>query len=383
MKRLTAISGFILIVLLMPMHAQNQKGWNLETNLMRLTVDFNQHMLSEYMAYVTATFDSSGFSIIDRGKDRNKKVFLRLPNKTVVMPGISYTWDIWKAGVRAWYFNSFDQEYGQITTPTPVKNKDGSRTFYRGTIFAWDHYLGALTNTLEESGWGDIDWQTKNSLTLWTTETYIAQTLSKRFEMRIGIKVADIVNKQTIEQKHWAYVNPYFQYIWNNRVTLSQTAKSHTLVMGPYAGLALNTKYVQALIQGAPLFTPPHKKYWAHIYGHWDDIDDIDLSLIKTDSLYYIMYYDGDFPFSAKVRKLIPAGEINLKLTYPIQYKNMVIRFGVGFFGSVFLNVPIAPIWQVPGRWTWRETTHWKMREKDLKFYGWTINLSIHWKGGK
>ncbi|MDA2921978.1 hypothetical protein MYX07_01790 [Patescibacteria group bacterium AH-259-L07] len=381
MKKLTAISGLILIVLLTPMHAQNQKGWNVEANLMHLTTDFNQHMLSECMAYLTADFDSLGFHVIENDRDCDK-VFLNLPTKTIIMSEISYAWDLWRIGVRAWYFNSFDEELDQITTPTPVENKDGSITFYRGVIFIWLHHLGALANTLEESGWSDIDWQTKNSLTLWTAETYIAQTLSKQYEMRIGIKVADIVNKQTIETKQWAYVNPYYQYIWDNRVTLSQKAEARTLVIGPYVGFILNTKYVQALIQGAPLFTPPHKKYWSDMYGNWDDTDKIDVDLIETDSLYYKIYYDGDFPFRAQVRKLIPAGDINVKLTYPIEYKNMVIRLGVGVFGAVFLNVPIAPIWQVPDRWSWRGTTHWKTREKDLTFYGWTIHLSIHWKGG-
>ncbi|MDA2936346.1 hypothetical protein MYX06_03970 [Patescibacteria group bacterium AH-259-L05] len=381
MKKITVTSVFITIVLLMPIHAQNQKGWNFEVNGMHLTTKFNQHMLSECMAY--ATIDSLGRYIIDSGRDCDEMINLVLPNKTVVMPEISYAWDLWRVGVRAWYFNSFDHDDGQITTPAPVENEDGSMTYYRGVIFIWEHHLGPLTNTLKESGWSDIDWQTKNNLSLWTTEAYIAQTLSKRFEMRIGIKAADIVNKQTIEAKQWAYINPYYQYIWDNHVTLHQRAKAHTFVIGPYAGIKLNTKYIQALIQGAPLFTLPNKKYRSDIYGDWDDIDDVEVTLLKTDSLYYTVYYDGDFTFSAKTRKLIPAGDIHLKLTYPLQYKNMVIRFGVGAFASVFLNVPIAPLWQVPGRWTWREATHWKMREKNLVFYGWTINFSIHWKGGK
>lgn len=382
MKKLMTISGLILIVLLMPLNSQNQKGWNFETDLMRLTADFNQHMLSKCMAYTTVIYDSSGRHFIEDGKNCSK-ITLSLPGRTTVIPEINYAWDRWKLGIRGWHINSFDQDDGKINTPAPVENEDGSTTFYRGYTLMWFHYIGSLINTLEESGWSDIDWWTKNSLNLWTAEAFIAQTLSKHYEMRVGLKAADFVNKQTIGQKQWVYVDPYYTYIWDNHITLSQKAKAHTFVIGPYVGFSLNTKYVQALIQGAPLFTLPQKKYWTDLDGHWDDTDDVVVTVIETDSLYYNIYYDSDFSFNSKTRQFIPTGDLILKLTYPINYKNMVIRVGVGFFGSVFLNVPIAPIWQVPGMWTWGETTYWKTREQDLKFYGWTINLSILWKGGK
>ena len=212
---------------------------------------------------------------------------------------------------------------------------------------------------------------------------YIAQTLSRKFAMRIGIKVADIVNKQKIGQKQRVYIDPYFNYIWDNHITLSQKAQSRSRVIGPYFGLEFNTKYIQGLIQGAPLFTLPFKEHWTINSGHWDDTDDADIRLIETNSLYSTIYYDGDFPFNLKTRNLVPQGELNLKLTYPFHYKDIIVEFGVGFFGSIFCNVPVAPVWQLPAAWTWAQSTRWETQTKNLKLYGWTISMSINWEGGK
>lgn len=382
-------SNLILIIifgllLTRTVFGQNQNGLHIQIEKAWVMLDWQWHMGSIY-TYHQTTFHrepnekSEGTYNLEYGTDY-EPIILRIPTKKPWKLDISYTWNQWGLGISWWQFSGSDVKFGRITTPAKLEHEGGNTTTYKKGFFMWDHAVGLLTNQKQESGWTPVNWWGENSLRFKTADIYLLWKTSEKKGMRIGLKVVDIVNKQGLGQKQWAYiVNSWGLWIWDNEVTLRQTAQINYRVIGPSVGLTRHTKYLQGLIQGAILFTPQKKvKDWVLQAGHWDDIDDIDVTEIETDDLFYDMFYDGNFPFELKTRETIPALDINITLTHPPLriYKTTCIRFNLNLFGSG-LYAPIAPKWSMPGAWTWAQGTHWKTQKQWLNFYGLTLGLEI------
>ncbi|MDA2921980.1 hypothetical protein MYX07_01800 [Patescibacteria group bacterium AH-259-L07] len=385
-------------------------GWNPQVDFVYVDLRWDAHMADEW-TYSYTVFEKIPQHQKEHGKfyadygTAYKPIVVRFSNKVRPTVGASYRWKQWALGARVWHFSQSARLAGEVRSigRTVTVNEDGSiltEASYTG-IKMWGHSLFPLINTLFPEGVTPVVWSTENGLNIWFVDIYTSYQVTSNFDFIAALKVIDVVNRQKLGQKHWAYT-PYGGGIWDNHVTLAQTAEARYRAVGPMIGFHFHQGPFEASYQTGTLSSNNLLQD-----GHWDDVDKINYFYADSTTLYWDILYNGDFPYSHKARADIGVEELSLKVNSPdfdpvkgvtatfltlsrltnkfntlaqftSRFENKIlVKFGLGWTRTTLKQTPIAPRWTVRGDWTSGEGTYWALRTQDLVLQGASVSVAL------
>lgn len=291
---------------------------------------------------------------------------LIMKNNLALRFALNYQKNQWGLNISGWGFRTGVWENGYVTTP-PMEYITGGYVGYIYGIRMWDHTLIPVVNELEVSKFSPVKWWATNKLSVYTFDFLAINTLIKDLDLMLGLKIGKLANERFESQTQHAYVNwgAPFYVICDNHITLESTSKGDYLLTGPTLGIQTKIKLgdnigFNGFLKQAFLFGQGQSS------GIWIDIDDIDWKNLAGELIYHD-YYKGQFTFTKLERIALPVTEFKLGFNFNLNKK---MRLGLGIFGSIWWQAPVAPKWSVPGDWTCVEGTNWQCQKETLFFYG-------------
>ncbi|MCH7758860.1 hypothetical protein IID20_00680 [Patescibacteria group bacterium] len=365
MRKVCLFSGLIILLNIYNFaQAQTQDKFSIQVESTLWYTFGNDERLADQYEY-------SAIRLINiyRYSARYQPIIPKMPIKFSPIIRIKYKLTSnWKIELSGWQLKMLADQDGLVKTRwlSPPKG-----------IRMWDYTILPLRNDKEESGRSPVWWGVANKLHFKTAEISTVRKLNHILEFIAGLKAIKVMNEKNIWQKQWVYayrwmINSQGTFDWDNHVTLEENSQLKYLGIGPQIGLRGKTKYFEGFFKLSSL--SGQAKYT----GLWSDVDDIIIRKNGSEERFSSRFYDGQFPYNRKKVQTVHNMELGLKLTGQTKInQSMALDFGLGYFVSIFLDVPVAPRWSMPGNWIWREGSNWSTQTRNLTFAGIGINLGL------
>lgn len=397
-------------------------GWNAEVDWVNMESGWAPNLVTEFNYTLKVTDiepkqsrDGIGYLRDDYGMTYNP-IFAVTPKQSRKTLQINYRWSNAEIGFRSWGFNGSTALAKTLSSDPVITSENGTVTEIRiAGAFMYGQALLPVTNIETVSGRSDVYYWMGNHINLQTKEFYLAKPIAQSLDLRLGLKYINTENAQRVGQDQWAYSYFYYQFWWDNRITLDLVSKTLYEAKGPMIGLKFYNKFFKVLFVDA-LVQYSRLKGNAEWDARWTDIDNIQIPYIDTGALFYEVFYNGDFPYSLSTQETITAIEWHLKLRSPDfdpvkpitatfgAFSGIASRFNkassgifnnlarftsrlenkssmglsIGWFNSGFDNVPVAAVYTFPGTWTVGNGTHWTTGKRNWDFDGISFGVSLN-----
>lgn len=171
--------------------------------------------------------DGIGYYRNDYGMMYNP-IFAVIPKQSQQIVQINYRWEKAEVGFRIWGFNESMELTKTLRSDPHIISEDGFVTEISiwGAAMYGQHVLFPVINIKTVSNAADVYYWMSNSIKLQTKEFYLAKPIAQSLDLRLGYKYVNIENAQRVGQSQWAYTDYYYQFWWDNRITLDLVSKT-------------------------------------------------------------------------------------------------------------------------------------------------------------
>lgn len=291
----------------------------------------------------------------------------------------------WGAGTRGWFFSTENSVAGELSSPAPVRTPESS-TRVVNTVSMWKETLPPVGNDLEPGRFSPVGFDAKGELSTFSLDFFALRTLRNTddngIEVILGTKVGRVRTRQDQGFRQRAFALDYFArgLHLDNRISLSSTADSDLLGIGPMLGLAGRIRWRRLSIHASA--TESFLIGGSDQTGTFTDIDDVAFTqspngprLPCTLQLAPLDCFSirSDLEFSKSERTFVPVTELHLKLLVDVTRN---ISAGGTAFAAIWAGAPIPPAFTLthagegPG-------LDWALQQRTLRFgaIGWVVNV--------
>lgn len=250
--------------------------------------------------------------------------------------------------------------YGEVTSASPVGD-----SVYASGVCLWGQCLVPVTNMLTSSQFSPVQYRAWNRLSL--DSLRLLGGYGTKVRLLGGVSATRYANRRGEQELQRSFIYDWFgaDHNWDNRISLTSNEEAKGTLVGPTVGLGFHVSQRKWAFDGeftqAVLFGSIRQS------GNWVDIDDVHETITNQKGDWVdagrVIYLHGKFPYVFKERVAIPATTITGKVSY-----RLTRVFSVGLRGdvSVLYGIPVAPAWNVPGRWSALAGSGWVTKKETL-----------------
>lgn len=374
----TIITAFLAIGQIL---AKDKDGFKFTLKPMHMTVRGNDVHVGDVFKYTEKAKSTNDSLRINYGVSYDP-IITSMESGFAPAVVLSYQKGPWKFGASGYLFKTNGSAKGLVATPDP-KFGNNAYEFYIHGVRMWGQSIRPTIDQRNESGSSDVEYFADNNLIILPIDFFVERKLVNNrnfsFGLAPGLKVVHFKNNRAEGQKLEAFFAAEFRdgslFKFFNEISLKSTGNVKMFLYGPSVGF--NSEFIVRGFKIKTSFRPAVLFGNSELLGQWDDVDDIVETFQESDKpeLKGFVLLDGNFPFDKKERVTVAATDLEFEI---VRSLCKYFEIGGGLFVSNYKDMPVAPSWNVPGRWTALAGTGWQKNTSNFSLAGLTLSATVN-----
>lgn len=264
--------------------------------------------------------------------------------------------------------------FGRVTS-----KEGGPEEVYVSGVCLWGQCLVPVQNQKDPTWFSPVEYSASNSISV-NSVRLLATYSKQRAVLRLlgGVSCALYRNNRSEQERQRSFIYDYLGdgYHWDNFISLTSTEEAKATLVGPTVGVQVRfepqdrgVSFTGELTQSV-LFGSMNER------GLWVDIDDIyEISGSYFEYKRRFMYLEGNFPYNTSEQVGISVTTLGAKISYRLWE---ALSIGLGGNLAVWYDTPVAPSWNVPGRWTALAGSGWQSSRETIVFANVGVTLGVN-----